>query len=103
MDTSGHPVTVYSLFSVTTSSSGIANINPLTNAIVAAAAGGIDPASVYGDPVAHPVTQANLDKAITDLQTILEAILTANNAQNLNPISSPFVANNTNSIRYLIR
>jgi len=91
----GSPSNSYSLFSVTTSSSGIANINPLTNAIVAAAAGGIDPASVYGDPVAHPVTQANLDKAITDLQTILEAILTANNAQNLNPISSPFVANNT--------
>jgi len=87
--------TDYLLYSVTTSSSGIANINPLTNVIVAAAAGDIDPASVYGDPAAHPVTNEELDTAITNLQTILGPILAANNAQNLNPISSPFVANNT--------
>jgi hypothetical protein len=87
--------THYSLYSVTTSANGIANINPLTNAVVAAAAGGIDPVIVYGDPAAHPVTKANLDKAITDLRTMLRPLLAEHGAENIDPISDSFTADGT--------
>jgi hypothetical protein len=87
--------TPYSLYSVTTSSGGIANINPLTNVIVAAAAGGIDPASVYNNPTAHPVTKEDLDKAITDLRTLLGPLLAEYDAENIDPVSDPFAADHT--------
>jgi hypothetical protein len=88
-------LTDYLLYSVTTSASGIANINPLTNVIVAAAAGGIDPASVYGDPAAHPVTNEKIDTAITDLQVMLGPLLAEYGAGNVNPISDSFTADHT--------
>ncbi len=87
--------THYFLYSVTTAASGIANINPLTNVIVAAVAGGVDPANVYGDPAVHFVTNDKLDTAITGVQTLLNPILVVYDAGNINPISDPFIANNT--------
>src|SRR4030042_785934 len=87
--------TPYSLYSVTTSSGGIANINPLTNVIVVAAAGGIDPASVYNNPTAYSVTEENLDKAITDLRTLLGPLLAEYDAENIDPVSDPFTADHT--------
>ncbi len=87
--------THFLLYSVTTAASGIANINPLTNVIVAAAAGGTDPAIVYGDPAAHFITKANLDNAITALQTMLGPLLAEYVAGDVNPISDLFTANHT--------
>jgi hypothetical protein len=86
--------TDYLLYSVTTSSSGIANINPFTHLIVAAAAGDI-PANVYGDPTAHPVTNEELNTSITGLRALLNPLLVVYNAGNINPISDPFIANHT--------
>jgi hypothetical protein len=66
--------TSYDLYSATTSV-GTANINPLTNLAVAGAAGVSDPSSVYNNPAQSPITQANLDKAVTDIQTMLNPFL----------------------------
>lgn len=90
----GSPDNRYSLFSATISN-GTANINPLTNLIVAAAAGGIDPASVYGDPASHPITQITLATATTELQVMLQPLLADYQAENVNPISDSFTADHT--------
>ncbi|MDA8171369.1 MAG: hypothetical protein M0Z48_05995 [Nitrospiraceae bacterium] len=75
---------------------GTANINPLTNLAVASAAGVNDPAACYNNPSAcnSNITQANLDTAIAGIQHMLQPLLTAYNAD-VNPISSPYTANNT--------
>ncbi|MBI4847074.1 MAG: hypothetical protein HY808_00650 [Nitrospirae bacterium] len=67
--------------------SGIGNINPLTNLAVAAASGVNNPADAYNDPGSHSITQPNLDKAITDIETMLAPILAAYNASNINPFT----------------
>lgn len=85
--------TGYDLYSATTSS-GTANINPLTNLAVAAAAGVSDPASVYSNPAQSPITQANLNQAVLNIQTMLAPLLTAYNA-NINPITGAYTANHT--------
>ena len=86
--------TSYDLYSATTASSGTANINPLTNLAVASAAGVSDPSSVYSNPAQNPITQANLDKAVTDIQNMLKPLLDAYNA-NVNPITGTYTANHT--------
>jgi hypothetical protein len=85
--------TGYDLYSATTGA-GTANINPLTNVAVAAAAGVTNPAGVYGNPAQYPITQANLDKAIADIQNMLKPLLDAYNA-NVNPITGSYTANHT--------
>lgn len=85
--------TSYDLYSATTSA-GTANINPLTNLAVAAAAGVADPSTVYNNPALTPITQANLDRAVTDIQTMLAPLLTAYNAM-INPITGAYTANHT--------
>ncbi|HAP67672.1 MAG TPA: hypothetical protein DCQ99_07820 [Nitrospinae bacterium] len=85
--------TSYDLYSATTSS-GTVNINPLTNLAVAGAAGVTDPSSVYSNPAQNPITQANLDKAVTDIQTMLKPLLDAYNA-NVNPITGTYTADHT--------
>lgn len=85
--------TSYNIYSATTGA-GTANINPLTNLAVAAAAGVMDPSSVYGNPAQTPITQANLDQAVTDIQNMLAPLLTAYNA-NINPITGAYTANHT--------
>ena len=86
--------TSYDLYSATTASSGTANINPLTNLAVASAAGVSDPSSVYSNPAQNPITQANLDKAVTDIQNMLKPLLDAYNA-NVNPITGTYTADHT--------
>lgn len=83
--------TSYDLYSATTSS-GTANINPLTNLAVAGAAGVSDPSSVYNNQT--PITQANLDQAVTDIQNMLAPLLAAYNA-NINPITGAYTADHT--------
>jgi len=85
--------TSYDIYSATTSA-GTANINPLTNLAVAAAAGVNDPSSVYKDPAQHPITQANLEKAVADIQNMLKPLLDAYNA-NINPITGEYKADHT--------
>lgn len=73
---------------------GTANINPLTDLAVAAAAGVSDPGSVYSNPSAHPINQTNLDQAVADIQNMLKPLLDAYNA-NINPITGSYTANHT--------
>ena len=86
----------YDLYSVTTSSSGTTNINPLTNLAVAAAAGVTAPSAVYANPASYPITQTSLNQAITNIQTMLAPLLTAYSlATNINPITDAYTANHT--------
>ena len=85
--------TSYNFYSATTTA-GTANINPLTNLAVAAAAGVSDPASVYDNPAQNPIKQTNLDRAITDIQNMLAPLLDAYNA-NTNPITGAYKADHT--------
>jgi hypothetical protein len=80
----GQPVTLYSV----SMNPGTANVNPLTNLAIAAASG-LNPADVYNDPLSHPVVQADIDKAINDILTLLAPILNnpAYNAFNINPLT----------------
>jgi len=85
--------TGYDLYSAATGA-GTANINPLTNVAVAAAAGVNDPASAYGNPAQYPITQANLDTAIADIQTMLKPLLDAFTA-NTNPLTGSYATDHT--------
>ena len=73
---------------------GTANINPLTNIAVAAATGTTDPSSVYNNPLTHPITQANLDAAIVQIQAMLQALNTVYSAT-ANPLNGSYSANHT--------
>jgi hypothetical protein len=81
------------LYSVTMSS-GIANINPFTNILVAAAAGVSDPAEVYNNPDLHPITQENIEEALNELRNKFLPLLWEYDAD-INFITDPFVANHT--------
>lgn len=59
---------------------GTANINPLTNLAVAAAAGVNDPEAVFNDPAANPVLSSALDKAIADIKAAFQPLLDAYSA-----------------------
>ncbi|MDH4215514.1 MAG: hypothetical protein OEV23_01250, partial [Gallionella sp.] len=73
---------------------GTANINPLTNIAVAAATGTTDPASVYTNPLAHPITQTNLNAAIAQVQAMLQSLNTAYSTT-ANPLTGSYSANHT--------
>jgi hypothetical protein len=81
------------MYSVATSV-GTANINPLTNLAVAAAAGVNDPGSVYSNPASYPITSANLTTAISNIQTMLQPLLNTYNA-NINPVTGRYTADHT--------
>lgn len=83
----------YKLHSVAMSD-GMANINPLTDLAVAAAAGVTDPGAVFNDPGANPITSANLDKAIADIQAMLQPLLDAYSA-NANFLSDGYTTDHT--------
>lgn len=89
--------TGYELHSVVTGT-GTANVNPLTEAQVAAATGK-DPAELYADPsstgLSNEDMQAALDQAADDLQTMLQPMLDAWQKPNLNPITDVYVADGT--------
>ena len=85
--------TNYTLYSYS-SGPGIGNINPFANLAVASATGGADLAALYASPV--PATMqliaTNLAKAVTDIQTKLQPLLTLYHAT-ANPISETYAAN----------
>lgn len=74
---------------------GTANINPLSNVVVASAADVDDPAQVYANP--DPATLhkigANLQAAVSALLAELQPLLLQYNAQNTNPITTQYIAN----------
>lgn len=76
---------------------GIANINPMSNIAVAAAAGVNDPADVFNNPVANApkMTQASLNTAIANMQSMMANILRPYGAGSTNPITGSYVANHT--------
>lgn len=83
----------YKLHSVAMSD-GTTNINPLTDLAVAAAAGVNDPAAVFNDPLANSISPTNLNKAIADIQAMLQPLLTAYSA-NPDFLSGSYTADNT--------
>lgn len=86
----------YDLYSVATGE-GRANINPLTNVILADTAGVNDPATAFNDPATYrnSITQAALAQAVTDLQTFLAPLLEQQNASSVNPLTGTFAADHT--------
>ncbi len=84
------------LFSVAMGT-GTANINPMSNIVVAAAAGVNDPATVFNDPVSHApnITQNTFNKAIADMQSMMAPLLAAFNATGMNPVSGGYKADHT--------
>ncbi|MBC8414157.1 hypothetical protein H8E50_10885, partial [bacterium] len=82
---------------------GRANINPITNVAVAAAARTADPGASYDNPATHPITQNSIETAIADIRRILDVVTrneryndstaaAINQAMNINPLSDPFEA-----------
>ncbi len=74
---------------------GTANINPLSNVIVASAAGVNDPAQVYDHPDAATLQKIgeNLQTVLATMLAKLQPLLQQYNAQNTNPITSQYMAN----------
>lgn len=87
------PVTLFSA----AASPGIANINPMTNVIVAAAAGTNNPAEVFQNPAefADRLTATSLMAAASSLQTMLQPLLVRFEATGINPLTDPFRADRT--------
>lgn len=88
--------TSYILFSMA-ADKGIANINPMTNLVVANAAGGTDPATIYTAPQAATMqAMANkLAQAVADVQTALNQLLQAFGCDAVNPITVTYKADHT--------
>ena len=74
---------------------GTANINPISNAAVASAAGVNDPTQVYTspDPATLQKIGANLPAVVSALMTKLQPLLQQYNAQNVNPITTQYLVN----------
>lgn len=74
---------------------GIANINPLSNVIVASAAGDDDPDDVYekSDSDKNHRIRNNLSKIVAILLTKLEPLLKQYSSDHTNPITSRYIAN----------
>ena len=83
----------YTLYSFS-SGPGIANINPFAHLAVTNAAASADLAALYTTPSAATMQAiaANLAKAVTDIQTKLQPLLTIYNATD-NPVSGSYAAN----------
>jgi hypothetical protein len=94
--TAGATPTLYSLIG----DKGVANINPMTNLVVAKAAAGADLATMYGAsgaPLAANVAIAagKLDSAVVDVRASLKAILQPYGAQSVNPITDAYRVDGT--------
>jgi len=74
---------------------GTANINPLSNVIVASAAGDDDPADVFdkADSDKNHKISTNLNKAVTIILTKLQPLLKQFSAENTNPITARYIVN----------
>jgi hypothetical protein len=83
------------LISVATGA-GTANVNPITNIAVAAATQENDPSVVYDAPSGYvaDLTQANLNTAVGQIQTMLQSLLTAYNTTT-DPLTGNYSANHT--------
>jgi hypothetical protein len=82
----------YTLYSIALAS-GTANINPLTNVIIAAAAGIPDPALVYNQAV--NIRQVFIDASIASMQQTLQSRLEKFNAEGVNPLSGRIKADHS--------
>lgn len=89
------PGTTYTMYSFATGP-GTANINPISNVAVAAAAGGTDPAVDFDSPSQAMLQDmaTKMPAAIAALKTSLKPLL-SQYAVTADPISGPFVANHT--------
>jgi hypothetical protein len=78
-------------------SSGRANITPLTQMIVAAAAGTdvLDPVYAIGNPATFATLSSALPTATAQLQQSLKPLLTHYSAQSIDPITGNFAADHT--------
>lgn len=85
----------YDMYSVATGV-GTANINPLTNVIVANVSR-VDPSAAFNDPATYKdvINDAALAEAVADLQTFLHPLLAEHNATDVNPLTGAFVADHT--------
>ena len=74
---------------------GTANINPLSNVIVASAAGDDNPDDVYekSDSDKNQRIKNNLAGTVSILRTKLQPLLKQYSAENINPITSRYIAN----------
>lgn len=83
---------------------GTANVNPITNMVVAASAGGKDPATVFGSqtsgtaPDVANINQTTIDAAIAAIKTMLAPLLTTYKAEAINPLTGTYVADSTNPL-----
>jgi mono/diheme cytochrome c family protein len=87
--------TSYTLHSFATGP-GTANINPMSNVMVASAAGGTDPAQIFASPSLSVLQgiATNMPAADSALMTSLKPLMTLYGAT-ADPISGQFVANHT--------
>ncbi len=76
---------------------GTANINPLSNALIANAARVSDPLAVYAMPTQSDMQTIanNLPAAASTMMAELKPLLDQYSGANVNPITAPFVANHT--------
>jgi fibronectin type 3 domain-containing protein len=74
---------------------GIANINPLSDAIVASAAGDDDPADVFekADAEKNHKIRTHLSQSVSILLGKLQPLLKQYNAEHTNPITSRYIVN----------
>jgi fibronectin type 3 domain-containing protein len=86
--------TNYTLYSYA-EGTGIANVNPLSNMIVAGAAGVNDPSTVYTnmDPATLQKVGTNLSTTVADMQQKLQPLLALYGAGQTNPMTAPYTAN----------
>jgi len=92
-EANGTPYTLYSL----AGDKGTANINPLTNLVVANAAGGADLAAIYAAPApgAFQGVADRLPQALLDVKATLRPILQKYNLLAVDPIKDLYQANGT--------
>lgn len=88
--------TNYTLCSFATGQ-GRANVNPLSNMVVAHAAGVNDPDSIYQNPNSTQMQQisSNLAASVSSIQSKLQQLLALYNASSIDPISGPYAADHT--------
>lgn len=84
----------YKLHSVAMLGATTANINPLTDLAVAAAAGVNDPETVYNDPATNAITSDALATAIADMMATLQPLLDAYSA-NTDFLTGSYTADHT--------
>ena len=83
----------YELYSVTYNP-GRTNINPLSHLALAASAEK-RPAAIFDAPEQSGITERSLERAIEEIQRMLQPLLELNNVENSDPIQGTFVADHS--------